>query len=178
MYKKKNRRNYLVTLAVCLVGVGDFGDEWVVGVGVGEHGANGEENFADGQRGRPLVPEDIETDGPVRVDVGVVDARGEVDLWRLERVIRREIDCEEEHASLVRRVTGSHDGSLPVEHVVADGSSRARRWGVLGQLLKLLLNSSQRHIFLSGAGWRVVEGVSKTWFIKYELVSEGRKKKR
>jgi hypothetical protein len=30
--------------SVGLVDVGDFGDQWVVGVGVGEHGADGEED--------------------------------------------------------------------------------------------------------------------------------------
>ena len=29
--------------------------------------------FRDGQRGRPLISQDVQADGPVRVDVGVVD---------------------------------------------------------------------------------------------------------
>lgn len=39
-----------------------------------------------------MVTEDVEADAAVGVDIGVVDAGGEVDLWRLERVIRREND--------------------------------------------------------------------------------------
>jgi hypothetical protein len=56
--------------------VGDLGDEWVVGVGVGQHGAYGEENydgsmsigrksgmgrvtFGDCQGWGPLITEDI-----------------------------------------------------------------------------------------------------------------------
>jgi hypothetical protein len=31
----------------------------------------------------------------------VVDAGGEVDLWGLERVVGREVDCEEEDATRV-----------------------------------------------------------------------------
>jgi len=52
-----------------------------------------------------LVPQDIQTDTSVRVDVGVVNASGEVNLGRLERVVGREVDGEEENTSGVWRVT-------------------------------------------------------------------------
>jgi len=35
----------LISTAVGLVDVGDFGDKWVVGVRIGEHGADGEEDY-------------------------------------------------------------------------------------------------------------------------------------
>jgi hypothetical protein len=98
----------LVPRTVRLVDVSDLGHERVVGVGVGEHGANGEQHyegqsyfwsattgpltFGDRQSRTPLVPQDIQTDAAVRVDVGVVDASSEVDLWRLEWVVGREVD--------------------------------------------------------------------------------------
>jgi hypothetical protein len=81
-----------------------------------------------------LVPQDIQTDAAVGVDVGVVDAGGEVDLRGLEGVVGGEVDGEEEDASRVWRVTleralasrssfplrqgltyRTHDGCLPVE---------------------------------------------------------------
>ena len=46
-----------------------------------------------------MVPQDIQTDAAVRVDIGVVDASGEVDLWRLEGVVGREVDIQEENAA-------------------------------------------------------------------------------
>jgi hypothetical protein len=46
----------------------------------------------DGQSGAPLVSQDIQADAAVRVDVGVVDAGGEVDFRGLERVVGREVD--------------------------------------------------------------------------------------
>ena len=52
-----------------------------------------------------MVPQDIQTDTAIGVDVGVVDAGGEVDLWRLEWVVGREVNSEEENASRVWRVT-------------------------------------------------------------------------
>jgi len=63
----------------------------------------------------PLVSQDVQTDASVAVDVGVVDAGGEVDLWWLEGVVCGEVDGEEEDAARVWRVAWSHDGGLPVK---------------------------------------------------------------
>jgi hypothetical protein len=52
-----------------------------------------------------LIPQDIQTDTAVGVDVGVVDASAEVDLRGLEGVVGREVNGEEEDASGVWRVT-------------------------------------------------------------------------
>lgn len=52
--------------------------------------------FANGQRGAPLVAQNVQADAAVGVDVGVVDTGGEVDLGRLEGVVGREVDGEEE----------------------------------------------------------------------------------
>ena len=46
----------------------------------------------DCEGGTPLVSQDIKTDTAIGVDVGVVDACGEVDLGRLERIVGREVD--------------------------------------------------------------------------------------
>jgi hypothetical protein len=46
-----------------------------------------------------LIPQDVQADGAVAVDVGVVDACGEVDLRRLEGVVCGEVDGEEEDAA-------------------------------------------------------------------------------
>lgn len=51
-----------------------------------------------------MVSQDIQTDAAVRVDVGVVDTRGEVELWGLEGVVGREGDVQEENAAGVWRV--------------------------------------------------------------------------
>ena len=58
----------------------------------------------DGQRWRPLVPQDVEADRAVRVDIRVVDLGREADLGRLEGVVGWERNGEEEHAAGVRRV--------------------------------------------------------------------------
>ena len=58
--------------------------------------------FRDGQRWTPLVPQDIQTDRTVGVDIGVIDLGREADLGRLEGVVGGESDREEEHAASVR----------------------------------------------------------------------------
>jgi len=52
-----------------------------------------------------LVSENVQTDAAVAVDVGVVDAGGEVDLGRLEGVVCGEVDGEEEDTARVWGVT-------------------------------------------------------------------------
>jgi len=91
----------LIAGAVGLVDVRDFGNERVVGVRVSQHGADGEKNFRDGQSRAPLIPQDVQTDAAIAVDVWVIDAGGEVDLWGLERVVCGEVDGEEEDAARV-----------------------------------------------------------------------------
>ena len=61
--------------------------------------------FRDGQCWAPLVPQNVQADRAVRVDVRVVDLGREADLGRLEGVVRGEGDREEEYAAGVRRVT-------------------------------------------------------------------------
>ena len=49
--------------------------------------------FGDCECWAPLVSQYIEADASVRVDVWMVNAGGEVDLWGLERIIGGEMDC-------------------------------------------------------------------------------------
>ena len=58
--------------------------------------------FRDRQCWTPLIPEDIQTDRPVRVDVRVVDLGREADLGGLEGVVGGESDGKEEDATGVR----------------------------------------------------------------------------
>ena len=99
--------------AVRLVNVGDLGHQRIIGVGVGEQRADGEKDLGDGERGRPLVLEDVEADGAVAVDVSMVNFSREGDLGGLEGVVGRELNVQEEHTLVVGRVLGAHDGGRP-----------------------------------------------------------------
>ena len=52
--------------------------------------------LGNGERRAPLIPQDVQANRAVAVDVGVVDAGGEVDLRGLERVVCGKVDGEEE----------------------------------------------------------------------------------
>jgi hypothetical protein len=47
----------------------------------------------------PLVSKDVQANATVGVDIRVIDARGEVDLRGLERVVCWEVDGQEEDAA-------------------------------------------------------------------------------
>ena len=53
----------------------------------------------DGEGWRPLGSQDVQADGAVAVDVGVVDAGGERELGRLEGVVCGEVDVQEENTA-------------------------------------------------------------------------------
>eukprot|EP00562_Extubocellulus_spinifer_P029669 CAMPEP_0178713152 /NCGR_PEP_ID=MMETSP0699-20121125/19261_1 /TAXON_ID=265572 /ORGANISM="Extubocellulus spinifer, Strain CCMP396" /LENGTH=185 /DNA_ID=CAMNT_0020361947 /DNA_START=864 /DNA_END=1418 /DNA_ORIENTATION=+ len=138
-------RRAVVAGPVGLQKLSDIRDEGIVGIGIGEEGADAEQDLGDGEGGGPLVLEDVEADPAVGVDVAVVDAGGEVDLGGFEGVVGGEVDVEEEDSAGVRRVVGPHDGGLPVEHIIADGTGRAVCRRILPQIDQFLIDSLQRH---------------------------------
>lgn len=58
----------------------------------------------NGQRRAPLVPQDIQANTAIGIDVRVVDFGREGHLRGLEGVVRREGDRQEEYTARVRRV--------------------------------------------------------------------------
>lgn len=61
--------------------------------------------FGYGQGWGPLVTQNVQANAAIAIDVGVVDASGEVDLGRLKGVVCREVDGEEKNTTGVGRVT-------------------------------------------------------------------------
>lgn len=79
-----------------------------------QHRADGQKDYRqrtclrtlrDRQGRAPLVPQNVQADAAIRVDIRVVDLRRERHLGRLEGVVRRECNGQEEHTATVRRVT-------------------------------------------------------------------------
>lgn len=135
----------LVTGSVSLVDVRDLGHKRIVRVGVCEHRANGEQHFRDSESRAPLVSQDVQTDAAVGVDVGVIDASGEVDLGRLEGVVGREVNGKEEDTARVWGVTRTHDGCLPVEQIISNGASGAGRGWITAEVSEFLVNTLESH---------------------------------
>ena len=119
---------------VCFEELCDIGDQWIIGVGVRQEGTNREEDLGNGQGRTPLVLQNVQTDSTVGVDVAMVDTSGKMNLWGLERIIGGEVNVEEKDTSGVRRIVGSHNGGLPVEHVITDGSGGTVGWRILSQV--------------------------------------------
>ena len=72
----------------------------------------------------------------------MIDSRGEIDLWWLKWVVSWEVDIQEEDTTGVRRVIGSHDGSLPMVLIfLINWSSRTVGGWVLTEVDKFFLNS-------------------------------------
>ena len=127
--------------------LGDLGYERVVWVGISEQRTDGQENFGNGQGGRPLLLQDVEADATVRMDVAMVNSCRECDLWWFEGVVRWEVNVQEEDASRVWRLIRAHDGCLPSELVfLIEGTSRAiSRW-VLSKIDEFLLDALECHL--------------------------------
>ena len=97
---------------------GDAADQGVTGVTVRQQRADGEQHLGDRQGRAPLVLQDVQADHALAVHIAVVDSCPELDLRRLEGVICREVDVEEEHAALVYGARGPEDGGHPLIKVV------------------------------------------------------------
>ena len=143
----------IVALLVVLVDGGDLGHERVIRVRVSQQRADGEQHLRDGQSGRPLVFEDVQADGSVCVDVRMVNFGREGNLRRLEGIVRREVDVEEEYAAGIWRIIRSHNGGLPVELVsLIRGTSRAVGGRVSAKVDEFLLDSFKRHNIVYNRG--------------------------
>jgi len=129
-----------------LVDMGDFGNKWIIGVGVSQQRADGQQNLGDGQGGTPLILQDIQADASVGIYVGVIDSGDEVDLGGLERIVGGEMNVQEEDTSGIRTVIRSHDGGLPMELVLLVlRASRAVCGWVSAEVDKFFLDALKSH---------------------------------
>ena len=94
-----------------------------------------------------MVLQNVEADASVRMDVTVVNSRGEGHLGWLEGIVGREVNTEEEDASGVWGVIWSHDSGLPLELILlVEGPGRAVGGRVLAEVDEFLLDALESHI--------------------------------
>jgi hypothetical protein len=105
-------------LSISLIELGNFRDERIIRIGIRKKGTNGKKDFRNCESRRPVVFEDVETDSTTGIDVAVIDFGGKTDLWRFERIVRRELNLKIEHTILIRSLCRTHNCSNPVEEVV------------------------------------------------------------
>ena len=82
----------LVLRPVRLVHVGNLRDKRVVRVGVGQQGADGEQDLRNCQSRAPLLFENVKAYTSIAVDIRMEDLCLERNLWRFEGVIWREMN--------------------------------------------------------------------------------------
>ncbi len=123
----------------------------VIGLRNAEEGLEGEEGSADGECGRPLILEDIETDGSsLRGDVRVPDLGLELHLGGLVGVFGREDDVYLEESALVGSVIGPLNVPLPVAEVAVEETHlHGRLLGLNRCRATVLANSSNSFLILS-----------------------------
>jgi len=129
-----------VLLSVVDILRGDAADQGVAGVAIRQQRADGEQDLGDGEGGAPLVLQDVQADHALAVHVAVVDPGPELDLRRLEGVICREVNVEEEDAALVHRARGAENGRDPLVEVIPLGPRAAVGGRVQGDGAQLLLD--------------------------------------
>ena len=83
--------------------------------------------------GTPLVLEDVQTDLPVVVDVGVEHFGQEADVGGLVGVVLGEFQDQLERAALPRGVVGAEDDGLPHHNVVVHRCAGNARGGIILQ---------------------------------------------
>jgi hypothetical protein len=81
---------------VCLEELRNVGDKRVIGVGIRQEGADTQQDLTDRKGRTPLVLENVEANAAIRINVAVINACGEVYLGRLEGIVSREVNVEEE----------------------------------------------------------------------------------
>ena len=94
--------------------------EWIVGVGLVKEVDEAVDDGVDVEDGLPVLPEDIEADLTLEVDVGVVDARFAVDLGRGVGVMVGDLESEEVGGTLPEAGVWS-DGDVEGAEVVRVG---------------------------------------------------------
>lgn len=72
--------------------LGNISNQRIIRVRIGEQGADGKEDFGDGESRGPLLFEDVEADLAVAVDVAMVNTSFEGDFGCFERVVIWEMD--------------------------------------------------------------------------------------
>jgi len=97
----------------------------IIWIWVRKHRADRKKDFGNCQGGTPLIFQNVEADGSVRVDVWMVALCRELNFGWFEWVVAWESNREEENTAGIRRVTRSHNRRLPFVHVVASRTSRA-----------------------------------------------------
>lgn len=146
--------DFVVLLAVGLVLIGNAHDERIVRIALAHQDIDGEKDLGHVHDRRPALAEHIQADGPAAVHVAVIDAGGEPDAGRPERIGCRKANVQPEVPALVDGAIGPVNARRPAEQIVAKHVGGAvGRW-MLTDLLKLPLDPHYTAVKRCGEHWR------------------------
>lgn len=76
----------------------------------------------------------------------MIDLGRKLHLRGLEGIVGGESKGKKEDTARIRGIGRAHNGCLPLEKIVIDGTSRARRRGVTSEVDEFLVDALQSHI--------------------------------
>lgn len=133
-------------LSVGFVEMGNFGNERILWIWIRQETTDTEKNLANGERGTPLILENVQADTALGVDIRMVYARGKGDSWRFEWIVNWKLNREIECTPRIWTSFGSDNGGCPgIEIVVLYGSSRTIAWWILIEIVEFAKYTFGRH---------------------------------
>ena len=121
-------RRLIVTFFILQQLLRDAPDERIVRIRIRQQRADGEQDLGDGERGRPLLLQDVQANLPRTVDVAVIDSRSKRNFRRFERVIRWKLNVKKKYTILIGRSCARCRDGTPSDRSAFDsnGEGRAR----------------------------------------------------
>ena len=119
-------RRLIVTFFILQQLLRDAPDERIVRIRIRQQRADGEQDLGDGERGRPLLLQDVQANLPRTVDVAVIDSRSKRNFRRFERVIRWKLNVKKKYTILIGRSCARCRDGTPSDRSAFDSNGEGR----------------------------------------------------
>ena len=120
-------RRLIVTFFILQQLLRDAADERIVRIRIRQQRADGEQDLGDGERGRPLLLQDVQANLPRTVDVAVIDSRSKRNFRRFERVIRWKLNVKKKYTILIGRSCARCRDGTPSDRSAFDSNGEEGR---------------------------------------------------
>ena len=120
-------RRLIVTFFILQQLLRDAPDERIVRIRIRQQRADGEQDLGDGERGRPLLLQDVQANLPRTVDVAVIDSRSKRNFRRFERVIRWKLNVKKKYTILIGRSCARCRDGTPSDRSAFDSNGEEGR---------------------------------------------------
>lgn len=93
---------FIMRRSVAQILLSNAANKWIMRIGVSQQRTDGEQHVGDRQSRTPILLQNVKAYLTVVINIAVVNACSEHHLWRLERVVAREVDVKKEYSPMVR----------------------------------------------------------------------------